>query len=67
MSKLFLWELDRDDPLRIRRGVARMMGVAWNLLVLQTVLKVDWDAMYAGVSIVATVRYLYYDYDTGGC
>lgn len=42
-----------------------MANVVQNLLALETIVEVDWDASYAGVPVDPTVRYLYYDYDNG--
>lgn len=42
-----------------------MVNAALSMLVLETILEIDWDAKYAGVTAVSTGRYLYYGYDTG--
>lgn len=35
------------------------------MLVLEMILEIDCDATYAGVTVLVTGRYLYYDYNTG--
>lgn len=61
-SGLFLWALGRSDPLY---GVSHMARVARDMLVLENVLEIDWDATYDVVPVLATGRYLYYDYIPG--
>lgn len=42
-----------------------MANVARNMLVLETILELNWYATYARMPVLSTVRYLYYDYNTG--
>lgn len=40
------WDISKTDTLGLRWIVARMQNAAHNLLVLQTILEVDWLATF---------------------
>lgn len=42
-----------------------MSGCARNIIVLRAIHYIDWDATFAGMDVLRTGRYLYYDLDTG--
>lgn len=60
----FRWAVGRGDPLYVRQGVEHMASKARNMLVLKTILDIDWNATYDGVPVLATGRYLYFEYIT---
>lgn len=59
VNGLFRLALGQGDPLKVRRGVAHTGNGANNMLMIATILVIDWDSTYAGVPVSATGRYFY--------
>lgn len=62
---LLLREVYAEDVVGLRDMLAYTQDEARNMLVLQVIHSIDWDATFAGVDLLQTGRYLYYDCNTG--
>lgn len=61
----FIQRLVLETSCKFDAVVMHPASAAQNMVVLETMLKIDWEATYAGVMVLAKGRYLYYDYTTG--
>lgn len=64
INPIVSWALEKSVPLGFHCMVARMENGACNLLVIQTILEVDWYGTFGWKPVMNTGRYFYFDYHT---